>query len=73
MDNTFSERVARRVRSVMDAAGMSQNELADRSGIARVTLRRRLDGHSAFTLNESERIAAALGTSLDELLLGAVA
>lgn len=52
---------------------MSENELAKRAGIARVTLGRRLDGHGSFSLNEAELIATALGKSVDELLLEATA
>lgn len=68
MDNTFSERTAHRVASAMKATGTSENALAERSGIARVTLRRRLDGHHAFTLNEAEAIAKALDVPVAELI-----
>lgn len=73
MDSTFSERTARRVRSEMDAAGMSEHTLAERAGIARVTLRRRLDGHGSFALNEVELIAAALDLPVSQLLFGEMA
>lgn len=73
MDSTFSERTARRVRSAMDSAGMSETELARRSGIARVTLGRRLAGHGSFALNEVEAIADALDLPLEALLLGELA
>lgn len=47
---------------------MSEQELARRSGIARVTLRRRLDGHGSFSLNEVELIATALDLNVAQLL-----
>lgn len=72
MDNTFSERTARNVASAMKATGVSEHALAERTGIARVTLRRRLDGHHGFSLNEAEAIAKALDVPIAQLL-GAVA
>jgi lambda repressor-like predicted transcriptional regulator len=57
LDRDASERV----KSAMKAAGIGVNQLAANSGIARVTLMRRLSRGGDFTLRELDLIADALG------------
>lgn len=44
--------VSQRVSASYKASGLSLNGLATASGIARTTLRRKLDGHAEFTASE---------------------
>ena len=44
--------VSQRVSDSFAASGKSLNSLANDSGIARTTLRRKLDGHAEFTASE---------------------
>lgn len=60
---TLSDLVARNVAHAMVLNGENPNSLAQNTGIPRVTLLRRLQGQSSFTVSELERIAAHLGTS----------
>jgi transcriptional regulator with XRE-family HTH domain len=57
-----------RIREILDARGMSANELARRSGVSGLTLTNLLQGRTeamAFTL---EKLATALGVTPEELL-----
>lgn len=67
MATTLSESVAATVRAEMGRLNISEKGLADATGIARVTLRRRLAG-SGFTTDELPRIAHALGTTASAIL-----
>lgn len=64
---TFPLRVARTVTDAMQVGGWSEKALAEKTGIPRVTLRRRLAG-SPFDVSELARIADALNTTVRELL-----
>lgn len=63
----LSHRVAAAVAHAMAVGGWSEKALAEATGIARVTLRRRLAG-SPFDIAELDAIAAALGTTVSALL-----
>lgn len=52
----------------MAEKGATEKSLADRTGIPRTTLRRRLTGLSSFTINELHAIASHLGVSLLDIL-----
>lgn len=69
---TYSQRVADAVAAAMTAGGWSEKALAEATGIARVTLRRRLAG-SPFDVSELAAIATALNTSVSALLEQAAA
>ncbi|MBF6187593.1 helix-turn-helix domain-containing protein [Nocardia farcinica] len=56
-----SKRVAARVRAAIEESGLSERQVAEITGIARETLRRRLVGKTAFTIDELEAIAHELG------------
>lgn len=60
----------KRIRNRMTAMGLSENALADRTAIPRMTLRRRLVDTDSMTLAEVERIALALDTSAPWILFG---
>lgn len=55
--------VERRIRDRMTELKISVKALADTTAIPRMTLTRRLTDPASLTLNELERIAAALDTS----------
>jgi len=55
-----SQRVAARVRAAIEESEHSERGVADITGIARETLRRRLAGQTAFTIDELEAVADAL-------------
>ena len=65
---SLATQVAQRVQAGMEAAGVSQVRLSEATGIARPTLIRRLQGHTAFTVNEMALIALALRCSVLDLL-----
>lgn len=52
----------------MKASGESRLGLAEKTGIARPTLNRSLDGHRPFNTDELGRIAKALDVALYELV-----
>lgn len=63
--------VASRVSAQIEAAGVTEVWLCDKTGVPRSTMRRRLAGHSAFNLNELDRIAAALRVPVSVFLTDA--
>lgn len=69
---TYPQRVAAAVTEAMETGGWSEKALAEKTGIARVTLRRRLAG-SPFDVSELAAIASALGTTVSALLAEAAA
>lgn len=60
----------KRIRNRMTAMGLSENALADRTAIPRMTLRRRLTDPKTLTLDEAERICDVLGVTGPWLLFG---
>ena len=69
MDNISpaAERVAEVVMGAIRASGLSQRDIAARTGMHRVTLSRRLNRRSAFTVEELDLIAQTLGTTVSAL------
>lgn len=64
--------VAEVVRSAMKDAGISQRELADRTGLPLATLLRRLSGQArSFTVGELFAIAEAVDVPLVEFMVKA--
>lgn len=63
--------VAGKIREEMATRGVSVKELADTTGISRMTLTRRLTGHSSFTIAELAAIAAHFDTTTDKLVAAA--
>jgi transcriptional regulator with XRE-family HTH domain len=62
---------AQRVHEARRAAGLTIEQLAEKSGIAYTTLRRRLSGAvGQFTLDELDAIAEATNASFDYVLSG---
>lgn len=60
-----------RIRSLMATQGLSQTELAKKSGIDRSDLNRVINNHRPPRLSELPLLAAALGVGVDDLLDGA--
>lgn len=65
---TFLMRVARRIASERRAAKMTQEELANRLGIAVRNLQRVEGGHQNLTLLTVAKIASAIGVRPEDLL-----
>lgn len=63
-----SSKVARSVRALLASRGESITSLAADTYIAESTLKRRLLGHSSFTLDEVGYIARHFGLSISDLL-----
>lgn len=59
-----------RLAEVRKEQGLSQEQLAERSGVCRVSIARYETGKLNPTLNTLEKLAAALGTSVGELVDG---
>jgi len=65
---TERERFAREVRAELARRGMSRATLADRAGINRHTIQRRLSAQHPFTYEEMASVATVLGLPLSELI-----
>jgi len=63
------QHIAERIQARRTDLGLSETQLATASGIARMTLKRRLVDPAAFTLDELERVATVLGTTAESLIL----
>jgi transcriptional regulator with XRE-family HTH domain len=63
--------VGRRLRAFRERAGLSQNQLSQRSGVARTTIIFLENGtRQDMTTQTAIQIADALGISVDELIRG---
>ncbi|MFJ4653815.1 helix-turn-helix domain-containing protein [Nocardia sp. NPDC088792] len=56
------------MKEVIEDADLSVRTAAERSGIPRETLRRRLDGLAPFDIDELEKLAAVLSVESDAFL-----
>lgn len=65
----ISQRLAEVVVAAIKAAGHSQRDVAEASGIPLVTLNRRLTGRSSFTIPEIAAISEVIDTGVTELFL----
>jgi transcriptional regulator with XRE-family HTH domain len=68
MPQTYNESVAAEVRAEMARQRRSQDSLASELGWTQATLSRRLIDEVAFSTDEIERIAGALGVPLSQLV-----
>lgn len=57
-----------KLREYRKLRGMTQSELAKAAKIHRVTLARYETGHCVPSVDKAERLAAALGVTVDELI-----
>jgi len=66
-ENIFSERerIGRRVEELRKVAGMTQEDLADKAGINRVTITKVEAGKFAATIDLLTKIAKVFGTKID--------
>lgn len=60
----------RRIKEQMGGQDVSKQELAERTGINRITIGRRLRGDFPFTVDELELIAVALAVRFEWLVTG---
>lgn len=63
--------IGRAVKAALAAAGWSQADLAERAGMAKNTISRRVNGLLPFTFPELRRVAAALDIPLSALIASA--
>ncbi|WP_423791243.1 helix-turn-helix domain-containing protein [Mobiluncus curtisii] len=56
------------LRGLMVERGYDQQRLADRLGMARVTLSRKLNGQTSFSYEEITELADVLGVSMAEII-----
>ena len=59
--------VGERLKSIMDERGVSQNELARRTGLSPQSIGLYCRGDGGMTLGTAARVADALGVSIDTL------
>jgi len=71
-EETFDEAVARRVRGLMGERRITQQALASALGMGKASMSRRLSGEMEFSLSEVPAVAAALRTTPEYLILGAL-
>ncbi len=64
----MDELVSQLVEVAMRSANINVESLSETTGIARVTLRRRLKEGASFTVNELDRIATALEVDFLDLV-----
>ena len=67
----FTASLAQVVAAQIKSAGLSQRDMATRTGVPLVTLSRRITGRSPFTVAELATIASVLGVSVVDLVLKA--
>lgn len=67
VDQEFYAAVGHRIKGVRCAIGMTQAELAEKSGVSRAMIANVESGRTAVTLRSLVMIAPVLGTGLDEL------
>lgn len=60
--------VSTRIKQLREARGMTQFELAEASGIHRVTIARYEIGDIGISLENAAKIAAALGCTVNDLI-----
>lgn len=56
------------VTAAMRSASINAEQLAERTAIPRVTLRRRMKEGVSFTINELDRVAGVLGVDILDLI-----
>lgn len=64
----YEAHLAAMIREAMQAQGVSENELAERTLIPRITLRRRLQGLPGIKITELLVIAEHLGLDAEDLV-----
>lgn len=57
-----------KIKAAIDTAGLTREEVAARSGIAKTTLLRKLAGFVSFTLDDVASLAAVLNVEPDSLV-----
>lgn len=65
---TWSKRASRAIRALLASKGESIESLAESTGIAHSTLKRRLVGTSPFTIDELQLIAEHFDVTVSQVL-----
>ena len=64
----FGQALAAQLRAERAASGLTQDALAKRVGVSKMTIRRYLSGERAVDVPHFVELADALGLSIDELI-----
>jgi transcriptional regulator with XRE-family HTH domain len=64
----WSDSFRRNLADILERNGLSQKELARRSGVHEVTISRILHGHIEPTLSTAEKLARGAGTTAEKIL-----
>lgn len=67
MNRELSKKFGERVRTLRNALGLSQEKLAEKAGVHRTYIGMIERGEKNITLSNIEKIASALGVSVDTL------
>ena len=68
MQNPHAERVAASVRAEVARRKVTQQQLADLLGMHQMSVSRRLNGHTEFTVSELATVAEFLGVPVASLI-----
>ena len=60
--------IGKRIKQMREAKDMTQDELADKSGVHRVTIAKYETMDIGMTLESAKKIADALGCTIDDLI-----
>ena len=60
--------IGKRIKQMREAMDMTQDELADKSGVHRVTIAKYEAMDIGMTLESAKKIADALGCTIDDLI-----
>ena len=60
--------IGKRIKQMREAMDMTQDELADKSGVHRVTIAKYETMDIGMTLESAKKIADALGCTIDDLI-----
>jgi transcriptional regulator with XRE-family HTH domain len=70
MSHHVEPQVGPRIRALRLERGLSQNRLADQTGIPKARISRYENGHVTPSVGSLDRLAAGLGLTLSELFSG---
>jgi transcriptional regulator with XRE-family HTH domain len=58
----------KRIKELREAAGMTQVELSDKSGVSQEHISRLENGKFTFNVKTADKLATALGVTLNDLM-----
>jgi transcriptional regulator with XRE-family HTH domain len=66
--SVLADRIINAVQVALDVKGVSGSELARRLGVSQTYVWRRMTGEVSFSIDDLDRVAQALGISVEQLL-----